>query len=629
MENVEILFDEAEILEAAIACELNTQEADAARIAAEIQIDIDASEKVIVHHYEIITAKHAEQEKRVAAVREEGRARLEELRRKLADAKHELAVINSPILTLPYEVTAEVFNWHLLMGGNLTTTLLVCKRWTMVGYSSPRLWSRIVVSDLRRDQLGLRPGQFHLQGAIRCSDLISLRLALSRAQSSPLQIEISFLPSFFGYITPVISRDSSQSTSFRDVHQAATNRIEGIKLIFDHQVLRRCAFLILRLDTIFFGDEGSPKAVTNVLPLLSSIHFYSFGIRDHTLPFIQSLIKFSPSLRHIRCDSNLGPQHLGVGMWAKRIESYGWIYPATPVHLLHGSPSLRDLAIRGEPTECLTLPALRLLRWSLTTYSGLHFVTAPHLHTLILSHPSLALVDRQPAGSVTFPYLREAIHINIPDLTVLLVFHTPALEYLSIQSTNSSPTALFELFDGSENMPAPKSLHLDCPFTDASLIAVLGRLPWLEELQIAGTIAQEAFWEELTPSSNPSWRVWLPKSYPDERATRILTPNLKILLINYSTGPLYNPPKFELTKRKRVTRKQRAETAQASEPLNQSERGGEWTVIRASTIAVAREEAGCPLKTLACKSPEQKVEVLLGSLDTLPQRPKCVLLTAS
>ena len=94
-ENVGSLLEGVKLLEGTITCELNTQDAEASRIAAEIQADIDASAKEPAHHGETATAKHAEQEIRVAAIRQEGRGRLEELLRKLADAKHELAVIHS------------------------------------------------------------------------------------------------------------------------------------------------------------------------------------------------------------------------------------------------------------------------------------------------------------------------------------------------------------------------------------------------------------------------------------------------------------------------------------------------------------------------------------------------------
>ena len=610
MENVESLFDEVEVLEAAIACELNAQDTDATRTVAEIQADIDASEKEIVRHYEIIISKHAEREMRVAAVHEEGRRRLEDLRRKLADAKHELTVINSPILILPYEITAEIFNYHMLMGGDLTNALLVCKLWASVGKSSPRLWSRIAVTNLPLNLL-------RLQGAVRCNNLDQLRSVLAHSQFSPLQVELSFS----SYVVPFRSDDSWQSS---------TGRVEAVKLIFDNQILRRCTFLALGNYYLPLDYQDAPVAVEHmtILPMLSSIRIYTIDLRHTDLSLIQSLIKLSPLLRHIRCDTrSLSLQDLGVGIWPKRIETYGWIFSPNSYHSLHESPSLRELGIYGNPIVPLTLPALQVLRWAISTYSGLYIITAPRLHTLVLHHP-IGSTERPSAGSITLPNLRVAVHSYIIDLTILHCFVTPALEHLSIGCPASSPTALFELFDGSAHMPAPKSLHIHCAFTDAALIAVLGRLPLLEELQVAGTIAQDTFWEALTPSGTPSWRVWLPRPCPDERATRILTPNLKVLLVNYSMDILYTPPKPRPMKSKRMTRKQRTEIAQAPELADEGSRGGGWTVMQALAIAAARERAGCRFEILACWSPEQNVEVLIGNFETIPHRPKWVPSTA-
>jgi hypothetical protein len=64
----------------------------------------------------------------LTAVREEGRATLNKLWAKSADAKHELGLINPCILNLPFEVTAEIFNWNIFTGGKMATILPMCTR---------------------------------------------------------------------------------------------------------------------------------------------------------------------------------------------------------------------------------------------------------------------------------------------------------------------------------------------------------------------------------------------------------------------------------------------------------------------------------------------------------------------
>jgi hypothetical protein len=88
MGHVESLFNEVEVLEAASACKLNAQNVHAAHIVTEV----GALEDGTVGHDEIITVKYAERD---TAGQEEGRARLVELKRKLADAKYESSVIDS------------------------------------------------------------------------------------------------------------------------------------------------------------------------------------------------------------------------------------------------------------------------------------------------------------------------------------------------------------------------------------------------------------------------------------------------------------------------------------------------------------------------------------------------------
>jgi len=58
---------------------------------------------------------HAERRRRVAALRKAGRVPSEE------ETPFELELVNSPTLILPDELMAEIFDWHMLMGGKLTT----------------------------------------------------------------------------------------------------------------------------------------------------------------------------------------------------------------------------------------------------------------------------------------------------------------------------------------------------------------------------------------------------------------------------------------------------------------------------------------------------------------------------
>jgi len=598
-----------DVLETAITMTgaLNTrtrQEADAASTVAEHQGNIDALEET-ARNREVVTAAYAERGRRVAAVSKAERVRSEELREKLEETPFELELVNSSTLILPDELMADIFDWRMLMGGGLTTMLLVCKRWSMVAYSSPRLWARISVTN--HPSSSHEPDHRRIPGSILCADLDYLRLLLSRSRSCPLQLELCFSP------TPSpLHPEYSSSSLLTPEPQATANRVEAVKLILCDEVLRRCTVLVLGGRFLPFDYQNA-----TVLPLLSSIQIHSAPIIDRELLFIQSLADLSPALRHIHFNKGLSAENKGVGLWTKRIESYRYISTSSLCSPLHESPSLRKLGIQDGPAEPLTPPALQVLRWWARTYDLLHRVTAPHLHTLILHHGPF---DPEPAGSIPFPNLRVAIHEKISSAAHLHMFRTPALEHLSIKYAASlwRPTALLDLFDGSTHMPTPKSIHLDFKFTDAVLIAVLDRLPWLEELQVAGTAVEDTFWKRLVPSFNPSQQIAPATLRTDERATPILVPNLKVLLVHYPTD----------TQGTSSTSIQQEEMAQVSKHPEEVSSSVDWRLAQASAVAVAREQAGCPLRTLACWSSEQKVDVLIGSLDGLPYRPKFVSLTA-
>ena len=589
MDGVRSLYHEQiEALEAAIASSLNAQDADIALIISETQVDINIAEdkkQIII----------AERERRIAAVHDVGRLHLEELRRELAYLQHELAVVASPILVLPNEVTAEIFQWHAWRGEDLRILLLVCKRWTAIACASPRLWSRI-----------------HL-GSRYYRSLSQLRLFLSRSQSSPLQIKFDH--------SDIRSYDVAP-TSLWHKSLGRANHIEAIKLILGNKVLGRCTTITIGDDPIPWDDPGYRAAVEamTMLPLLSSICITAVHLKEHERRLVQSLAGHSPSLRHMHCCNEMSPQDLGLGaeIWAKRVETLSWMFPSHLWNSIHELPSLRELRIWGSPVVPLSLPALQELWWAYDDFHGFHFITAPQLHTLMVWHARKMPADDLPAGSITLPNLRVAIHNNVVDISVLRAFHTPSLEHLSISMRSSAlaslPTPLFQVFDGSNHMPTPKSLHLCCAFNDAALIAVLRRLPQLEELRVVGGILQEVFWEALSPPCDLYTRSHLLESHLDAGATNILIPKLQILLVDNSEY---------------IKDSQRSHKDVKDDLRARLLKGGRWTVSHASAVAVARERVGCPLKTLACWSTQWKVTVLIGSLERLPQRPRCVLLVAS
>jgi len=159
-------------------------------------------------------------------------------------------------------------------------------------------------------------------------------------------------------------------------------------------------------------------------------------------------------------------------------------------------------------------------------------------------------------------------------------------------------------------MARPKSLHLDCTFTDTYLVSVLGRLPWLEELKVAGGVVQDPFWKGM---SLPCDRIWQVPT-PDEHASGMLVPNLKVLIVNYPIA----------MRRMRLLPDQEGEIAHLSYHLDNPSIFGHWKVRQILGVADAREQAGCPLRALACWFPENGVNVVIGSLDGISNRPEFV-----
>lgn len=278
----ESLSDKVESLEGAITCNPNAQDIETSRITAEIPVDINALGEEPVRRCEVVDTKRAERGERVAALCEENRERLDDLGGELVDAKHEPAVIHSPILFLPYEVTAEIFDWHMLMHQSVKTMLLVCKQWTIVAYSRPRLWSRIAFINCRCHEV-------ILQGALRYDTVHYLRSVLSRTKASPLQVELCV-----GGYCDVTKKNLSP--------ESIANHEEAIGLILDNKILRKCTHFVLGCPDACYTFPGWLTMVENttILPLLPSLYIGLWFASYFGCAIFRSFIKFSPSLRHIR-----------------------------------------------------------------------------------------------------------------------------------------------------------------------------------------------------------------------------------------------------------------------------------------------------------------------------------------
>ena len=154
---------------------------------------------------------------------------------------HQLAVITSPVLSLPHEVMERIFNWYAL-GGNLGTLLLVCRRWTAIAYNVPHLWSRVSITDYPASS----------KGSIGCTDLNHLRSVLSRSRSTPLHIKIRY--------TNCTSNADLPPSSFKHQSLASANRTEAIILILRNDIICRRASsrsLPPRMLSARQGEHGS------------------------------------------------------------------------------------------------------------------------------------------------------------------------------------------------------------------------------------------------------------------------------------------------------------------------------------------------------------------------------------
>ncbi|KAJ7267322.1 hypothetical protein C8J57DRAFT_1615974 [Mycena rebaudengoi] len=264
---------------------------------------------------------------------------LERLRAERDVIQAELDEIVYPVLTLPPEVTSEIFCWCLPSTPDFPqpdpaapplVLLAICRRWRSIALAIPQLWSR----------LEIRLGPSITRNESLC---LLLERWLSRSASHPLSILLDDTESA-----------RSTSTSFYNTVVPHAHHLQHLHLILEHE------HLVRYLDNFNGG-----------YPLLETVNFSASEAGLYTL----SLAAFQASPRLLSVDADaetLHPFPLYLPLWSQLTRfvgrnmsiAQGWLALTRMSSLeeffliLVGSPSTNLIAGLA-PT---TLPRLRCLK---------------------------------------------------------------------------------------------------------------------------------------------------------------------------------------------------------------------------------------------------------------------------
>ena len=196
MNTTDDLSRRIEKYEAIITCHKATAAKQIEDIWSATQPNIDAAREIILRQEALIAQTEANRETEKQHILSITSEAIEPTLSLLADVKHQFATISAPILRLPTECIAEImqyFNVH----NSAVILLLVSKRWNTIVKATPRLWSKIVITDTAFYWTR------HLKEAHICKSLNHLSFVLAFSKNAALDIELS-CPSIrstdFGYV---------------------------------------------------------------------------------------------------------------------------------------------------------------------------------------------------------------------------------------------------------------------------------------------------------------------------------------------------------------------------------------------------------------------------------------------
>ncbi|KAJ7267299.1 hypothetical protein C8J57DRAFT_1615917 [Mycena rebaudengoi] len=195
----------------------------------------------------------------------------------------ELDSIVYPVLTLPPEITSEIFHWCLPSSPHFIqpdpsdvplTLLAICRLWRNIALATPQLWSRV--------KFRLSPYATPSRNQKLC---VLLKRWLSRSASHPLHLLL----------------DGTQSvppTSLYNTVVQHAHHIQHLELMLEHQ------HLVRYLDNF---QGGYPL-------VLESLEFYAYGTGALSLAAIQA----APRLRTLVADGwTLHPFPRDLPLWSQ------------------------------------------------------------------------------------------------------------------------------------------------------------------------------------------------------------------------------------------------------------------------------------------------------------------------
>ena len=415
-----------------------------------------------------ILERHEAQVLRLNAFWEQKRAELSAQRKDIEGRLAHQREFVAPVKWLPSEVLSEIFTVYVDCGDTPWTLLCVCRLWKGVAISTPRIWRFIQID---RDE-----GRFNSGTSFQnCFTSAHLERALSRTGAAPLHISIA-LP--------------------RDIRDRSVD-LDRIFALFGTltKVLSRCDTLKLKDTDRFFSAEDQGLFTTLQFPISSSLKCLCIGYGWESSGIAQKLLVASNhesaavrefSLRSNHRDSLVHSLSNHQNL-LKRLISFSASDFRVPKDLF---AAMRSLTCFSQADKALALPEvssvtdlLEEAEFSRTTFLEFSAHQFGNLKKLVIHWCTIPM---QP-GAIKAPILDTLIFKGRSWLPIL-VFECPSLSRLELEDGPSTKSEarkeLNQIWGPEQSFGHLKTLKIDLVMSDAVLVSILKKLPFLEHLSL-------------------------------------------------------------------------------------------------------------------------------------------------